>query len=378
MQSAKGLPMIKGLLRQLQHDVMMWVALAVALVTTVISRPRLSDVNWQTIASLAALMAVVQVFERLHVLDALAARLIAPVKHQRQLVQVLLVLAFFSAMLLTNDVAIITLVPLLVMISEMVGFSAVMPTVLIAMAANLGSLLTPMGNPQNLFLLTHYHLSLGHFLQLSWPISVASALLLWGLSWLTPKRQIERPQAVSVQLNGRLVSVAGVATIVILLGIFSLIPLWVMGLVALGLLVLIDWRLIVKIDYGLLLTFIGFFIAVGNLSRAPWIAGGVQQLVHTSLTTYLSALGLSQFISNVPATILLAKFTGQVHALFLGVNVGGLGTLVASLANLLAYKAYQNRVVKPSGRYLRVATVLNFGALLILGLVGWGLLQLAG
>lgn len=378
MQSAKGLPMIKGLLRQLQHDVMMWVALAVALVTMLISRPRLSDVNWQTIASLAALMAVVQVFERLHVLDALAARLIAPVKHQRQLVQVLLVLAFFSAMLLTNDVAIITLVPLLVMISEMVGFSAVMPTVLIAMAANLGSLLTPMGNPQNLFLLTHYHLSLGHFLQLSWPISVASALLLWGLSWLIPKRQIERPQAVSVQLNGRLVSIAGVATIVILLGIFSLIPLWVMGLVALGLLVLIDWRLIVKIDYGLLLTFIGFFIAVGNLSRASWIAGGVQQLVHTPLTTYLSALGLSQFISNVPATILLAKFTNQVHALFLGVNVGGLGTLVASLANLLAYKAYQNRVVKPSGRYLRVATVLNFGALLILGLVGWGLLQLAG
>ncbi|WP_225352021.1 hypothetical protein [Secundilactobacillus similis] len=104
----------------------------------------------------------------------------------------------------------------------------------------------------------------------------------------------------------------------------------------------------------------------------------MQQLVHTPLTTYLSALGLSQFISNVPATILLAKFTGQVHALFLGVNVGGLGTLVASLANLLAYKAYQNRVVKPSGRYLRVATVLNFGALLVLGLVGWGLLQLAG
>lgn len=151
-----------------------------------------------------------------------------------------------------------------------------------------------------------------------------------------------------------------------------------MGLVALGLVVLIDWRLIMKIDYGLLLTFIGFFVAVGNLSRAPWIAEGVAQLVHTPLTTYLSALGLSQVISNVPATILLAKFTDQVHALFLGVNVGGLGTLVASLANLLAYKSYQNRVVKPSGRYLRVAMILNFGGLVILGLVGWGLLQLAG
>lgn len=186
--------MVKRLLWQLRHDVMMWVALIVAVATTLISRPRLSDVNWQTIASLAALMAVVQVFEHLHVLDALAARLIAPVKHQRQLVQVLLVLAFFSAMFLTNDVAIITLVPLLVMISELVGFSAVIPTVLIAMAANLGSLLTPMGNPQNLFLLTHYQLSLGHFLWLSWPISVASALLLWGLSWLIPKRPIDRPQ----------------------------------------------------------------------------------------------------------------------------------------------------------------------------------------
>lgn len=358
------------------HDKMFLAALAAALLSLLISRPSLNDIDWQTILSLATLMMIVKVYEELKILKYGASLLVRKASHRRSLVQLLVVMAFFSSMFLTNDVAIITLVPILVLVADKVDFPLVFPVILINVAANLGSMVMPFGNPQNLFLLNHFHLHFFDFIKMSLVTSLASLLLLWLFSLRVAKKKVADISLPDLKIDRSKLLLTLAATVIVLLGIFAVIPNYVMLGTAVLLLFLVDRKLFAQIDYGLLLTFLLFFIAVGDLGRSATIHSFMEIMGNSVNGTYFSGLGLSQIISNVPAAILLAPYTRLTFPLFLGVNIGGLGTLVASLANLLAYKQYYSRVEEPDSKYIKVFIKVNLIFLLALGILGFILVQL--
>ena len=357
-------------LKRISHDKMFLISAGVAALSLFLSRPRVTDIDWKTIFSLTALLVLVAVYEHLEVLSYGAAWLVKLARTKRLLVQILVVAAFVAAMFLTNDAAIIALTPILMLVAAKVQLPVVLPVVLVNVAANLGSMVMPFGNPQNLYLLNHFNLRLADFWQMAWPIATASLGLLWLFSLRISRDQIGDVKLPELKLQWSKLVFALCGTVLILAGIFALIPLWLMLAVAILLLLVIDPQLFKRLDYGLLLTFMMFFIAVGDVGRAPLVHHFMHALGATPFGTYLSGLLSSQVISNVPAVILLAPYTTHVYPLFLGVNLGGLGTLIASLANLLAYKQYYAWAKEPSNSYFKVFLQVNLCCLLVLGLLG--------
>ncbi len=358
-------------IRKTTHDKMFLISLGAALVSMLFSRPQVADIDWKTIFCLAALLALVQVYEYLEVLSFGAAWLVQKAHTQRFLVQVLILIAFFASMFLTNDAAIIAIVPILVLIARKIDLQLIVPVVLVNVAANLGSMVTPFGNPQNLFILNHFNLSFLAFIRMAWPIALASLFLLWFFSRRIPNKGVSRIKLPKIKLRWGKLILSIVATVIILGGIFSVLPSYVMLAAALIVIICVDPKIYQHIDYALLLTFIMFFITVGDIGRIPVVNEFMHTLGRGANGTYFSGILSSQLISNVPAVILLAPYTKMIHALFLGVNIGGLGTLVASLANLLAYKQYYSLVEEPNNDYFKTFLWINGTSLLILGLLGW-------
>lgn len=326
----------------------------------------LSYVDAQVICLLFCLMAVIQAFQSLGLFGRLAAWILTKVHSLRGLYLVLIYLPFLSAMLVTNDVALLTFVPFALYILRLADAEIykIRIVVLQTIAANIGSMLTPVGNPQNLFLYTAYDLDPVFFLSVTvLPVIITGLLLLLGV-WLLPSRKISIRRLDSVPApKGRTVLYA-LLFVCCLLSVFHVLPFWFLtGLVLLTLLVS-DRSLLRKVDYALLVTFVCFFIFSGNLSRLPWLDQTLKPLLssHPLLTPVL----VSQLISNVPAAILLAPFTENAGALLLGVNLGGLGTLIASLASVISFQFYSREADRRTGAYLACFTVLNCAVLLIL------------
>lgn len=354
------------------HDKIFIIALICAGLSLCIGTPRLAEINWTTIGTLLALMISVQLLRAMHLLDTLRDWLLVKSHDTRQMCQLFILLAFGGSMVLTNDVAILTLIPIFIALARRQQLAIAYPTTLIIMAANLGSAFTPIGNPQNLFLVTFYHVNLLTFFKLSTPLMLASLSLLIALSWWLPRSPLTVTPAKSKPISHNQIGLAAGLLSFIMLGIFNLVPLLlvIIGTVVVGF--IINRRVFQYVDYALLLTFICFFIFVSAISHNPTITHWLKQLTQTAPSVYITGLITSQVISNVPAAILLANFTSHLPALFLGVNIGGLGSLVASLANLLALKQllpFDDQ--QPLRHFLLVFTALNGLGLLVLGLGGW-------
>lgn len=363
------------MLSRLRHDKLLVCALIVALFSLLLSRPKWSDINSTMLLTLFSLLLLVKIYQAMHVLDYWAIYLVKRSRHFRQLQGYLILLAFFSAMFLTNDVAIITFVPLLLLIATKLKFATPVPVTLITIAANLGSSFTPFGNPQNLFLLSHYRLSIGTFFRMSAPLMLVSLLLLLSTLLFFKKTPLTLPKLKTIKVDKSPLLYLIPVTLLTFSVVFSLVPSFVAVLAVVLAALLYRPKLLSEVDYGLLLTFVCFFIAVGNIGRFAPVAHFFSVLERKEWLVYLSGLLTSQVISNVPAVVLLAKFTQQVHALFLGVNIGGIGTLLASLANLLAYKQYRLNTNTPNDHFLRTFAIINGLFLIILGAIGYLLLQ---
>ncbi len=337
-------------------------------------------VDWNTLALLFCLMAVVAGFRELGVLDTAGAWLVARARTQRAIVAALVGLAFFASMLVTNDVALITFVPLALAVLRAAHMEhrLCLVAALMTVAANLGSMFTPVGNPQNLYLFTASGMGMGQFLQLMGPYTLASGVLL-----ATVVAAAFRPQPLA--RNGE----RGLATssanppasmplrehrlrFILYLALFAACLAAVIGIAdvrAVLALVLVtvaftDARLLKRVDFGLLATFVALFVFVGNLSRLPLLHDVLAAAVSTN--ALLASVAASQVISNVPAAVLLSGFTNQWPALIVGTNLGGLGTLIASMASLITFKAVS--VGRPGirGRYLAVFTLVNVAFLAVL------------
>ncbi|MBP3465038.1 MAG: citrate transporter [Angelakisella sp.] len=326
----------------------------------------LAYIDWRVLALLLSLMLVVAALGQAGLFDLVMAWLLQKVRDTRTLAAVLVGVCFFAAMLITNDVALITFVPLTLLLTEQTGTGrlAIPVIVLQTVAANLGSALTPLGNPQNLYLYSLSGMSVGRFLRVMAPVAGVSVLLLAGALLFIPRESLGTAEVPLNRPNRR--------TLLLWSGEFLLCLLAVLRVVhfgiALGAVVLtalfLDRALLRRADYGLLLTFIFFFIFVGNIGAIPPVSETLSALVAGREMTV--GILLSQIISNVPAAMLLSGFTGDYPALLLGVNLGGLGTLIASMASLISYKLYAAGKEASKGRYLAFFTAVNLLFLVLL------------
>ena len=331
-------------------------------------RAYIAYIDFRTLALLYCLMTVVAGLRQAGLFARLAHVLCRRAGSARTMGVLLVLLCFFSAMVITNDVALLTFVPFAVVVLGMADRKRdlIHVVVLQTAAANLGSMLTPVGNPQNLFLYSRYDLSLGAFLKITFPVwALSLALILAGCLLLSGER-IHVFLGEEPELHRRELWLHLALFAVCLLVVLRLIAWPVMLAVVAAALLLFDRKLLARADFMLLLTFVAFFIFAGNLARIGAVATLLRRLLDGR--EYLTALLASQVVSNVPAAVLLAGFTDKARALLLGVNVGGLGTPIASLATLISMKLYAHSDHARTGRYLLEFTAVNVILLLILSL----------
>lgn len=358
-------------IRWVKSEAVLCIALLAALLSMLFVPPDaayLAYADLPVLCLLFALMAVVQGFTRCGLFDYFASRLLGGEKPLRALCTILVLMPFFVSMLVTNDVALIALVPFTFLVLKQAGADAlaIRICVLQTVAANLGSMATPVGNPQNLYLYAHYALTARQFFRVVLPLVVVSLIALSIAALLCAPRRTAR---VAFEESARLQSPLRLAVyaalfLLCLLAVFRVLPAPVAAAAALAVLLCMDRPLLKRIDYGLLLTFCCFFIFSGNLGRIDAVRTLLEALL--SRSTVLCSAAASQFISNVPAAILLSGFTGDWQGLLAGVNIGGLGTPVASLASLIALKLYLRREDARPVRYLLVFTGVNVLGLALL------------
>lgn len=326
----------------------------------------LGYLDLRTLALLYGLMVVVAGLRHAGVFTVLAHRLCARAGSVRTMGITLVLLSFFSAMLITNDVALLTFVPFAVVVLGMAHQEKelIWVVVLQTVAANLGSVLTPVGNPQNLYLYSRYHLSMGDFFSATLPLWLISLTVVLLLSLRLSRSHVEvflgeEPGLDKKSLILYLLLFCLCLTVVLRIITWQLmLPLLIITLL------IFDRRRLKEADFMLLLTFVCFFIFAGNLARVPMVEQLLSRLL-LGRELFIGALA-SQVISNVPAALLLSGFTDSGRELLLGVNIGGLGTPIASLASLISLKLYSHSEHSDSGKYLRQFSLVNFALLIAL------------
>lgn len=338
-------------------------------------------IDWHTLVLLFCLMTVVSGLRFLGVIRIMGEWVVAHMHSKVMIAAALILLTFFCSMFITNDVALITFVPFAIVVMHRASMDKYMGpvAVLMTIAANLGSMLLPMGNPQNLYLFQVSGMDMYSFVQVMAPYTIFSAvLLLIFLVVLFRKRTtadskpLARAQATKKdQTRSRLpfrkcffAAVYAVLFVVSICAVADVVDVYVVGVVVLVVVLLIDRKILTRIDYGLLFTFVALFVFVGNMGRIPLIHDLVSQLIGTA--PVLASVVLSQVISNVPAALLLSGFTDQWQALIVGTNIGGLGTLIASMASIISFKLITTEGLVKRGEYLRTFTFYNVVFLVLL------------
>lgn len=326
----------------------------------------LKYIDFRTLALLYCLMVVVSGLRMSVFFTHFAHTLCEKASSVRAIGLILILLCYFSSMFITNDVALLTFVPFAVVVMAMIGrkkeliFVVVMQTV----AANLGSMLTPMGNPQNLYLYSFYDLNIGQFLQVMGPPALISLILILVSCILLPRAPITLEIGEEPGIQKDRLFLYTILFIICLLAVAHIMSWQAMLIIVITILLVVDGKVLIKADFMLLLTFVAFFIFSGNLARMDIVNLFLQKTLNGH--EYLTALLTSQVISNVPAALLLADFTHNTQAMLLGVNIGGLGTPIASLASLISLKLYSLSSGANAKKYLLIFLFVNIISLAFL------------
>lgn len=351
-----------------KKNAVLCIAIVAALITCIIVPPDkeyLGYFDLKTLTCLFCVLAVVCAFRNIRFFSILAAKIVRLFKNTRACILALVYVTFLGSMLIANDMALLTFLPLGYFVLSSTGKQKYMAFTFIMqnVAANLGGMLTPFGNPQNLYLYTKFNIPTGEFVATMLPPFCISIALITLCCLFVKKEPLEIAEEETNLPKARMVaySVLFVLSIVI---VFRVIPFWI-GLIVVPLaLLFLDRKALKDVDYGLLFTFVAFFIFAGNMARIPT----VQRLFSTLMSKsplLVSALSC-QFISNVPSAILLSQFTSDWRALLVGVNIGGVGTLISSLASLITFREYTKREPGKAGKYILLFSAFNFGFLILL------------
>ena len=370
--------MKEKILEFIKKEVVLVVATVLAIVSAFVVPPSMAYmeyIDWHVLELLLCLMTVMAGLQRCGLFDWLGEALLKKTSKVWQLCLVLVILCFFLSMVITNDVALITFVPFaLVTLEKCKQERLLIPVVVLqTVAANLGSMLTPIGNPQNLYLYNISGMGLMEFILCMLPNTLVSFVLIM-LSLLFVKGKGEEISLSKIAqsqtpkerglVDKRQTAVYLVLFALSLLVVAKMVPVELVLGIVLIVVFCLDKSVLKKVDYCLLLTFISFFIFTGNLGNISVIRDTLQVLVNGR--ELLIGIVASQGISNVPAALLLSGFTSDYRALLAGVNIGGLGTLIASMASLISYKILANKYNDKKGKYFKWFTIVNVLYLIIL------------
>lgn len=330
----------------------------------------LEYIDYRTLSILLALMLTMAGFQKQNVFLQIGKLLVGKMSSMRGVVIILIALCFFSSMFITNDVALLTFVPFSLITLSISGHEELFINVIVleTVAANLGSMLTPLGNPQNLYLYSLSGMTLPEFILLMLPYSVAAgiALLVFAIFMVkaAPAALSDDSPLTASPKRNLMIGMYCLSFLISILVVARVLP-YPAGLLAVILLVLLfDRDIIKKPDYSLLFTFVFLFIFIGNIKRIPALSDMLMEFVKVNEIGI--AILLSQFISNVPAAILCSGFTGDIPKLIVGTNLGGLGTLIASMASLISFKQYSASKNADTKKYIGVFTVINILFLIIM------------
>ena len=366
---------MKNIITFIKKETVLTVAFLLAVISAFLITPDreyIEYIDWNTLLLLYSLMAIMAGFQQLGVFSRIGSSLLSKINSTRQMLLILIFLPFFFSMLITNDVALITFVPFGIVVLRMAKQeNLVVPLVVMqTIAANLGSMLTPMGNPQNLYLYAQSGMSPLDFILLMLPYTAVAALCLFIASFFIKSEHITEllsGDAENEHFDSRLCICYVAGFLICLLCVAKLLPPIVAAVVISVFLLIKNRSILKKIDHSLLGTFIFFFIFIGNMGRIESFCRFLNGILsgHEKIVAVLS----SQIISNVPASLLLSGFSDNWRALIIGTNLGGLGTLIASMASLISYKQVAAEYPERKGRYLLLFTAANvvmLGVLLLL------------
>ena len=355
--------MIKSFMRK---NIVMVIAFFAALVTSFIVPPDaeyISYFDFKTLACLFCVLAVVCAFRNIWFFYIMARRIVRIFKSMRMVVLALVYITFIGSMLIANDMALLTFLPLGYYVLHTTGKEKYMAFTFIMqnIAANLGGMLTPFGNPQNLYLYSFFNIPNGEFMSIMAPPFAVSILLITLCCIIFVKNEPLTLPDDKIRLHPGRSAIYSVLFVISILIVFRGIPYWI-GLVFIPLaLLVLDRKALAMVDYPLLLTFVFFFVFAGNMSRIGVVRDVFSFLLGKS--TLLFSVFSCQVISNVPSAILLSQFTTNYHDLLIGVNIGGVGTLIASLASLITFMEYTSHNPGKTGRYIAEFSAFNFGFL---------------
>mgnify|MGYP002610858455 CR=1 FL=1 len=367
---------MKRVIVYLKRETVLCIAVFLAVISMFFVRPDRAYAEYidtRVLALLFCLMTIMEGFKKTGLFEQMANTLLKKVHTFRQLMLVLVGLCFFCSMWITNDVALLTFVPFTILVLRMAKLDQRMIPVITmeTIAANLGSMATPVGNPQNLYLYSVSGMSALSFVKVMGPLSLVSLLLLIGGCLLQKNEsmqieQIRRKTKKNKTAENLIllflfcVSLATVLRVLswpVLLGITLLICLFLFGSGK-------EEFLPLRVDYSLLLTFVAFFIFIGNAGRISAFSLWLNQIIEGR--EVIVAVLASQIISNVPTALLLSGFTNKISLLIIGTNLGGLGTLIASMASLISYRQIAQEETERKGKYFLIFTISNVIFLLIL------------
>lgn len=364
---------MKNVIEFIKKEVVLVIALLLAIVSSFVITPSaeyLTYIDYRVLVLLFALMLVVAGLKSLGVFRILGEKMCQKVKSLRGLSFVLMCLCFFSSMLITNDVALITFVPFSISVFVMIDCEdKLIPVIVLeTIAANLGSMLTPIGNPQNLLLFSISEMAIGEFILFMLPLTIVSFALITMCLFFVKNQQIQLKSTDEEQQIGILKDwhfwMYCVLFVVCLGNVFHLYSHWIVAIVIVLAMLVTNKTLFKEVDYSLLFTFIGFFIFIGNMKQIDAVNVWLSQMI--TGRELLTGILASQVISNVPAAMLLSGFTTDYQTLLYGVNIGGLGTLIASMASLISYRFFVKAYPEVKKNYFMQFTAYNVILLVII------------
>ena len=354
----------------IKKNTVMFVALAAALITSIIVPPDgkyIGYFDFKTLSCLFCVLAVVCALKNINFFYMLARKIIKYFRTTRMSILALVYITFIGSMLIANDMALLTFLPLGYLVlttahkEKYMAFTFIMQNI----AANLGGMLTPFGNPQNLYLYTRYEIPNGEFMSIMAPPFVLSVILI-TICCLFVKSEPLEISDLRIHLSAWRTLVYLLLFALSIAIVFRSIPYWTGLVIIPAALFFLDKKALRAVDYPLLFTFVFFFIFAGNMSRIDTVREFFFMLLEKN-TLVFSVLSC-QIISNVPSAILLSQFTGNYHDLLLGVNIGGAGTLIASLASLITFREYVRHNPGKTWHYIGMFSAFNFAFVIVLTL----------
>ena len=360
---------ITKILEFAKKNIVMLIALCAALFTMIfvpIDKQYIDYFDYKTLACLFCTLAIVCALKNIHFFYMLAHKVVQLFKNARMSVLALTYITFIGSMMIANDMALLTFLPLGFLVLTTTGKEKYMAFTFIMqnIAANLGGMLTPFGNPQNLYLYTKFNIPTGEFMSIMALPFVVSIALITLCCFIFVRPEPLEIKDEKIELNPAKTVIYLILFALSIVIVFRLIPYWIGLIVITAALLIMDRKALKMVDYPLLLTFVFFFIFSGNMARIDAVRNLFSALLEKS--TLLVSVISCQFISNVPSAILLSQFTENYRELLLGVNIGGAGTLIASLASLITFREYVKHNPKKTGYYIALFSAFNFAFLIIL------------